>query len=130
MFGSQKSGKKMSVEEFVTGQCAGAPVDGGAAGEQRVAPKTNGWLVAAVIVAVGLLVLCVVAFAKIGHLSRDVALLKSQVGSEAVADLKAQVATLTRDIEAMKPTNARGARAKTKMPIKKVTADKKKAQPH
>jgi hypothetical protein len=45
----------MSVEEFVTSQSAGAPVDGSAAGEQKGAPKAKGWLIAAIVVAVGLL---------------------------------------------------------------------------
>jgi outer membrane murein-binding lipoprotein Lpp len=151
MFGSRKSREEKNVEEFVTGQSAGAPADGGAAGEREGTLKTKGWLIAAVVVAAGLLALCFAAFAKIGHLSRDVALLRSQVSEKAVEDLKAQVATLSvrlgksgsetehlrnrialleRDLEAMKQANAREARTKTKVPTKKGTAGKKKTRPH
>jgi len=127
MFGFRKSTERMSVEEFVTRESTGAPTDGGAAGEREDAPKAKGWLIASVVVAVGLLALCVAAFVKIHHLSRDVALLRSQVSGKAVDD---RITRLERELQAMKQVNAREARGKTKIPTKKGTADKKKTLPH
>jgi hypothetical protein len=126
MSGSRKSRKEMSVEEFVTGQRNGAPADGGATDKRESGPKIKGWLVAATVVTVGLLTLCFTAFVKIGHLNRDVALLRSQMDEKAIGDLKVQVAALSRDLEAMKQTKTHGARVKTKAPIKKEATDKKK----
>lgn len=130
MFGTQKRREEMSVEQFVMGQVSGTCADDAMPDNQEGPPTVKGWLVAAIVVAAILLILCFVAFLKIGHLSRDVAQLKGQVNGKAIDDLKAQVAALTRDVETTKQANALGARAKTKMPIKKSTVNKKKIRPY
>lgn len=130
MFGSRKSRNEMSVEEFVTGQSTGVPVDDGVADEREDAPRTRGWLIAAIVVAVGLLVLCFTALVKISYLSREVALLRSQMDGKTLYDLKAQVATLGKELEVMKQANTHEARAKTKMAARNGTAGKKKIRSH
>ncbi|MGD0661645.1 MAG: hypothetical protein ABSD38_26585 [Syntrophorhabdales bacterium] len=151
MFHFRKSVEEKSVEEFVRAQSSGALTDDDSAGERKGAPEVSSWLLAAIVSAAVLFALCLAAFAKIGHLSRDVALLRSQMAGKAAEDVTARIASLSarlaksdseadrlrsrsarleRDVEVMKQANAHETKAKTKMVAKKEGAEKKKTRPH
>jgi regulator of replication initiation timing len=146
MLGSNKKRPAKNVEEFLKSQNMEPPsVTGGAAYDEAGAPGTKRWLVAPVVVAGGLLILLFVAFARIDGLKFDIARLTLQVDKESVEGLKAQVAALgskveksneeavqlkanlaqlQNELDAMKLMNER--RQKTEAAAKKPAANKKK----
>ena len=146
MFGSNKKKQARSVEEFLKGQDAETPsVNSSAADNETGAPGTKSWFIAPAIVAGGLLVLLFVAFVKINGLKSDIAQLRLQVNKESVETLKAQVAALDskveksdedaarlkaniarlqKDLDAMKLMNAQ--RQKAEAAAKKPAVNKKK----
>src|SRR5208283_2954931 len=100
MFGSNKKKRARSVEEFLKDQDAETPsVNSSAADNETGAPGTKRWFVAPAIVAGGLLVLLFVAFVKIDGLKSDIARLRLQMNKESVETLKTQVAALGSKVE-------------------------------
>ncbi len=100
MFGSKKKRQVRSVEEFLKSQDAETPsVNSSAAHNETGAPGTKRWFVAPAVVAGGLLVLLFVAFVKINGLKSDIAQLRLQTNKESVETLKAQVAALGSKVE-------------------------------
>jgi outer membrane murein-binding lipoprotein Lpp len=100
MIGSSKKRRARSVEDFLKDQDAETlSVNSSAAGNEAGVPRTKRWFVAPVIVAGCLLVLLFVAFAKINGLKSDIAQLRLESNRESVETLKAQVAALGSKVE-------------------------------
>jgi flagellar biosynthesis/type III secretory pathway M-ring protein FliF/YscJ len=146
MFGSNKKKQATSVEEFLKSQEAGTPsVNNVTADRETDAPRMKRWFIAPAVVAGGFLVLHFALFVKINDLKSDVAQLRLQANGGVVESLKAQVAALgsrveksdkeavelkanmarlQKDLDAMKLQNMR--RQKAEATAKKPAVNKKK----